>query len=281
VTKLYKEKENMGRTHLDSRFMRESLVDKQLIESTKIDDTVSIIPDINVLSIGGKSIIDRGRKAVYPLLEEVVEINKNNRLLIGVSGGARESHTLAIGLDFGLPIGGLSKVAGAIEEQNATMLYALLAKHGAIRLHREHFMDLPNFLNNGMIPIMTSRPPHHYWEKPPRKGILPDNGADYGMYMTAEVLGAKSMIFIKDQDGLYSEDPQKNPKAEFIPKISASELLKSDPDDLIIDYNVIVMLNRAKHVKKILIINGLKKGELTKAINGEEVGTTIFNEGSE
>ncbi|HAU68155.1 MAG TPA: uridine kinase [Gammaproteobacteria bacterium] len=277
MSELLKKETLAGRTHLKSRFMRESLVDRDVIEGA-ITDEIAILPYLNVISLGGKSIIDRGRKAVYPVIEELVEIRKHYKFVLAVTGGVRVDHTLAMGLDFGLPVGGLAMTIGAIEEQNANMMYSLMANHGAVRVPKDHYTDLPHYLDNDMIPILTSNPPHHYWEKPPSRGVLPENGSDFGMYMTAEGLGGRSMIFVKDQNGLYDKDPEKHSDAKFIPKISAQELLANDQEDLIIDRTVIEMLARARHLKKIYIVNGLVPGTITKAINGEDVGTIIYKD---
>ena len=42
-----------------------------------------ILPDATVLKIGGQSVIDRGRAAVYPLVDEIVAARKAHPLLIG------------------------------------------------------------------------------------------------------------------------------------------------------------------------------------------------------
>ena len=42
--------------------------------------------------------------------------------------------------------------------------------------------------------------------------------------MVAENFGCKAMIYVKDENGLYSANPKTNPKAEFIPKITVTEL---------------------------------------------------------
>jgi len=277
MSEFIKEKDSSGRTHLNSRFMRESLVDKEVIEGA-VADEVKILPYLNIISLGGKSIIDRGRSAVFPVIEELIKIKDEYKFVLAVTGGARVDHTLAMGMDFGLPVGGLAMVVGAIEEQNANMMYALMAKHGAVRVPKDHYSDLPHYLDNDMIPILTSNPPHHYWEKPPKRGVLPENGPDFGMYMTAEGLGARSMIFVKDQDGLYDKDPAKNPDAKLYDRVSAQELLEKDPEDLIIDYTVIEMLAKARHLKQIYIVNGLKPENISKAIRGEKVGTIIYKE---
>lgn len=276
MSQFVKDNEERGRTHMDSRFMRESLVDKDVLDSAVVENEIAILPYLNIVNIGGKSIIDRGKEAVYPVLDELKSLKGKHKFVVGVTGGARVRHTMAIGLDFGLPTGGLAMVVGAIEEQNATMIYSLMAKEGAVRVPKDHYTDLPHYLDNGMIPILTSNPPHHYWEKPPKKGVLPESGADFGAYMTAEGLGARSMIFVKDQDGLYDKDPGKHADAKHIERISAQEILEGDFQDLILDRMVIEMLAKARHVKEIHIVNGLKPGSITKALNGENAGTIIY-----
>ncbi len=280
MSQFVKENEDRGRTHLDSRFMRESLVDKQVLKDAVVDNEIAILPYLNIINLGGKSIIDRGREGVIGVLEELKELKGKHKFVVGVTGGIRVQHTMAIGLDFGLPTGGLAMLVGAIEEQNATMIYSLMAKEGAVRVPKDHYTDLPHYLDNGMIPILTSNPPHHYWEKPPKNGVLPESGADFGAYMTAEGLGGRSMIFVKDQDGLYDKDPAIHSDAKLIERISAQEILAGDFPELIIDRLVIEMLAKARHVKEIHIVNGLKRGNITKAINGENAGTIIYKDES-
>ncbi len=273
-------KKGFSRTHIKSRFMRESLLSKDVLSSTDTNKQVAVLPDQNVIMIGGKSIIDKGKKAVYPLVEEIVENKGKHGMILSVSGGIRVRHSYSVGLDFGLPPGGLSMLVSGIEEQNARILYALLAKHGGIRMTREHFEELSMYIHAGMIPIMVPMPPHMYWEKPPKVGNIPDYGPDFGIYMVSEVLGTRSMIYIKDQEGLFTEDPRKNPDAQLIEKISVQKLLEMDLNELIIERSVLEVMVRCRRSKKIYIINGLVRGNLTKALNGEKVGTVIFKDES-
>jgi len=266
----------LDRTHIKSKLMAESLVDKRVLKTTATDKEINILPDLNVIGIGGHSILDRGKAAVFPLIEEVIKNKGLHKMILGVSGGARTRHIFSVALDLGIPTGGLAHVAGASEEQYEKMLQALLAKHGGIQLTKDHIWDIPHKLASGMIPIMIGMPPYHYWEQPPRKGRLPMNGSDFGLFIFAEAMGARSMIYLKDEDGLYTDDPKKNPKAEFIPKISVQELLKRDLPDLLIERMVLETMMNARHVKEIYIVNGLKPGNLTKALNHENAGTIIY-----
>ena len=263
------------RLHIKSRFTMESLIDRDLIESTHSENELQILPDVNIIKIGGLSIIDRGKAAVFPLAEEIIENKIRHKMIIGVGGGTRERHTYAIGLDLGLPTGGLAMIAGAIPEQNALLLQVVLAKAGAIRIAKEDFEKLPFYLAAGSIPIVVGMPPYHYWEHPTKIGRIPQHGADTGMYLLSEVFSARSCILIKDVDGLYTEDPKKNPKAEFIPKISAQKLLDMNLKDLPIERAALEIMTVARNSKQVRIINGLVPGNLTRALSGEDVGTLI------
>jgi len=46
----------------------------------------------------------------------------------------------------------------------------------------------------------------------------------------SEVFGARSMIYVKDEDGLYTADPKKDPSARFIPRITVAERAIAVPD---------------------------------------------------
>ncbi len=269
--------EGIERTHIKSRFTRESLIDRAVMGSTQTENEIDILPYVNIISLGGQSILDRGKAAVFPLIDEIVKNKEQHKMIVGVGGGIRVRHTFSIALDLGIPTGGLAHLAGAAEEQYEKMLQALLAKHGGIQLTKDHFWDIPHKLASGMIPVMIGMPPYHFWEQPARNGRLPMNGSDFGMFIFAESLGARSLTFVKDVDGIYVEDPKKNPKARFLSKISAKELLDMNLEDMCIERMVPEVMLNARHVRQVQIINGLIPGNLTRALNQEHVGTIIYS----
>jgi molybdenum storage protein len=263
------------RTHVKSPLMRESLMDRMVLAAADAQQVIPILPDVHVVHIGGASIFDRGRDAILPLLDEIVRCRKSHQIILGVGGGARMRHTYHMALDLGIPAGGLAMVAGAVNEQNRYMIQAVLAKHGGIVLHKDHYIVLPLWLAAGMIPILSGMPPHHYWEPPPGPSRVPHYREDFGMYMVSEVLGAASMIFLKDEDGLYTADPKKDPRARLMAHVEAKELLDLDMPDLIIDRAVLESMLHARHTRRVQIINGLKPELLGRALAGEHVGTVI------
>jgi len=273
--------EGDGRTHIESSLMRESLVDKRVTAKTQSANELAILPDVRLVSIGGQSIFDRGRNAVLPLVDEIGKAREaGKRMVLGVGGGTRVRHTISIAYDLGLPLGGIAQLVGAMEEANAVFLNALLAKRGSIVMQREHFWELPLYLESGMMPITISIPPYHFWEPPADGSPLPAHGSDFGLFIYAEVLGMQNIIYVKDEDGLYDKDPKHHKDAKHIPKTTLEELLEKMPSELILDRMLFDAWKTARHVKRVQIVNGLKPGQLTAALNGEDVGTVITRGGS-
>ena len=61
----------------------------------------------------------------------------------------------------------------------------------------------------------------------------------------------------------------------YISKITAKELLARDLDDLVIERPCLEIIQNSEVINRIQIINGLKEGNITRALNGEHVGTII------
>jgi molybdenum storage protein len=264
-----------GRTHIDSPLMRESLVDKRVIKKTHSEREFEIMPEVVLVSIGGQSIFDRGKEVILPVAEELCEARGKHKMIVGVGGGTRVRHTVSIGLDLGLPTGGIAQLVGAMEEANAVLLNALMAKKRSMVMQREHFWELPLYLESGMLPIVISVPPYHFWEPPSADGPLPTHGADFGLFIVAEVLGMKKIIFVKDVDGLYEADPKKNPGAKKIAKTTLDELSKHMPKEVCLDEQLFNVWRNSRHVEKVQIVDGTKKGQILRALAGEDVGTVI------
>jgi molybdenum storage protein len=269
-----------GRTHIESNLMRESLVDRKVIARTHSEREFEVLPDVMLVGIGGQSIFDRGKDAILPVAEELAEARGKVKMIVGVGGGTRVRHTVSVALDLGLPTGGVAQLVGAMEEANAVLLNALLAKKRSMVMQREHFWELPLYLENGMLPIVISMPPYHFWEPPPEGGPLPTHGSDFGLFILAEVLGMKKLVFVKDVDGLHDRDPKKHADAKLIKKTTLAALFADMPEELPIDRQLLDAWRTARHVERVQLVNGLRKGELTRALAGEEVGTIIDRGGA-
>jgi molybdenum storage protein len=262
-------------TALGSALVQGSLTDPELLRQTDGGPVERILPEVNVVKIGGQSIIDRGRKAVFPLIDEVVRNLPRHQMLLGTGAGTRARHAYSVGLDLGMPTGVLSVLGTFVSMQNARMLHYLLARHGVPFIEPAQFAQLPLYLAERRAAIFFAMPPYTFWQQNPAVGRIPPHRTDTGAYLVSEVFGARSMIFVKDEDGLYTADPKKDRDAKWIPKITVAELLAMDLQDVVVERAVLELMRNARLQRSIRVINGLVPGNLTRALEGEDVGTLI------
>ncbi len=282
MPKLVREKGKTGRLHVESHLMGESLVSKKLLARTEAKEYFRMHPDINIIKIGGQSIMDRGAKALFPILDVLVEAKNKHKILLMTGGGSRARHVYSIGVDLGMPPGVLSKLGDKVSWQNAEMLAVLLSKKGGVKIgHGDNLEQLTMFCQLGYLPITYGIPPYGLFEHPPEIGSIPPHRTDCGAFLLAENIGARSLIYLKDEKGLYDQDPKKVPASKrntlkFFDRISATALLKLDLDDLIVERPVLTFLQRAKCLKEFQIIDALRHPEhILDALAGKHVGTII------
>jgi molybdenum storage protein len=285
MARLVKESPGKGRLHIESLLMGESLVSKEFLKKTEAKEYFRMHPEINVIKIGGQSIIDRGRKAVLPILDVLVQAKEKYKIILMTGGGTRARHVYSIGVDLGMPTGVLSKLGDKVSWQNAEMLSVLLAKHGGVKIgHGDNLEQLTMFCQLGYLPITYAIPPYGFFEHPAEHGSIPPHRTDCGAFLLAENIGARSLIFLKDERGLFDRDPKKVPKAQrkkmrFFDRISARELLELDLDDLIIERPILTLLERTKCLKELQIVDALNHPEhILAALEGKQVGTIIYKE---
>lgn len=264
-------------TELGKNLVSGSLSDRDLMRQT-VGPVERILPEANVVKIGGQSLIDRGRAAVFPVLDEIVANLPRHRMILGTGAGTRARHAYSVAIDLGLPTGVMSVLGTFVSMQNARMIHYLLARHGIPFIEPAQFPQLPLFLAERRAAVFFGMPPYTFWQQNPAIGRIPPHRTDTGSYLVSEVFGTRSMIYIKDEDGLYTADPKKDRHAKFIPKITVAELKAKDLGDLVVERAVLDLMERAVHQRSIRVINGLVPGNLTRALNGETVGTIITSE---
>ena len=262
-------------TKLGQSLVTGNLTDQELLAHTDNNSLIQILPDANVIKIGGQSLIDRGRAAVFPLIEEIVENLGRHKMIIGTGAGTRARHAYSVGIDLGMPTGVLSVLGTFVSMQNARMLHYLLAKQGIPFIEPVQFPQLPLYVEERGAVIFFGMPPYTFWQRNPEVGRIPPHRTDAGVYLISEVFGTRSMIYIKDEDGLYTADPKKDKNAKFIPRVTLGELKEMDLPDVVVERTVLELMENAENRRSIQFINGLVKGNLTRALEGEEIGTVI------
>jgi len=94
---------------------------------------------------------------------------------------------------------------------------------------------------------------------------------DTAASLRAMELGVDIMIKATKVDGVYSADPEKDPKAEFYPRLTYMDLLTRELR--VMDATAISLL-KDNHIP-VLVINMNKPGNLVRAVCGEQIGTMI------
>lgn len=266
---------NQSTANLEALLMQRSLTDEQLQAAAESAADFRILPDATVIKIGGQSVIDRGRAAVYPLVDEIVAARAQHKLLIGTGAGTRARHLYSIAAGLNLPAGVLSQLGASVADQNAAMLGQLLAKHGISAVDGAGLSAVPLYLTEVNAVVFSGMPPYKLWMRPAPSGVIPPYRTDAGCFLMAEQFGCKAMVYVKDERGLYTANPKTDKGATFIPKISVDEMKAKGLQDSILEFPVLDLLKAARHVREVQVINGLVPGNLSRALAGEHVGTLI------
>jgi molybdenum storage protein len=256
---------------LDRRLLTDPILDS--LGSSRLQ---KLLPEVTVLKIGGQSVMDRGAEAVFPVVEQIAAAKGKVPMIICTGAGTRARHAYQIGLDLGMSAGILAKMGGAIALQNARMLQMLLSRHGSVMVSAENFEELPAFLEAGQLPIMSGMPPFDFWMRPPVVGRIPDTRTDAGIYLLAETIAAKRLIFVKDEDTLYTNDPKKDPGAKPLGTGDVEEILKMDLPDFVVEPILLEFLPKARFVRELRLVSALVPGQLGAALEGKNVGARIY-----
>ncbi len=266
------------RLHVKSKLMGESLVGRKFLNQLDIAPQERLYPDVAIMKIGGQSICDRGAKALPAILKEIVANREAHKMLITTGGGTRSRHIYTIGLEMGMPTGIIAKFGSMISDQNALMVATLLSPWGGIKISHSDIVKLPTYFAEGIIPVMAGMPPYDYFAIKPEKGRIPIHRTDVGLIILADLIGSRRILFIKDENGLYTDDPKKNSDAEFIPRIGARDLIERNQDDLVIERPCLEIIQNSEVLEEVQVINGMVPGNITKALAGEHVGSIIYKQ---
>ena len=94
---------------------------------------------------------------------------------------------------------------------------------------------------------------------------------DTAAALAALELDAQVLLKATRVDGVYSEDPEKNPHATWFPHLSYNDVRERNLK--VMDATAIA--HCMEHQKPILVFNYLKEGNIERAVRGEKVGTLI------
>src|SRR6516165_10501000 len=213
--------------HVTSPLARQTLLDSELTRPVADKRPIQLLPWLQVVKIGGKSIMDRGPEAILPIVDELRKLLPEHRLLILTGAGVRARHLYSVGLDLGLPVGSLAPLVASEAGQNGHILASLLAPEGVSYIeHPTIASQLAIHLSAARAVVGSAFPPYHHHEFPTSR--IPLHRADTGAFLLADALGAAGVKIVEDVDGVYTTDPNgaDGKQAQLLRETSAAELAK-------------------------------------------------------
>jgi uridylate kinase len=112
-------------------------------------------------------------------------------------------------------------------------------------------------------------------------GHLPGSSTDYRAVLFAEAMKADIIINATDVSGVYDKNPEKNPDAVKLDRITFSQLeniIRENAEQTPGEYGLFDLkaVKRAKNLKiPVVFIDGNDPQEIARAVEGEHGGTTV------
>ena len=224
---------------------------------------ILVLPWLTVVTIGGRAIIDRGRYAVLPVVDELRALLPEHRMLILTGAGIRARHVLGVGLDLGLP------TRRAREPRERGSGAERPPRRGAAGRRQR----LPTSRTAARLiswPCTSPRPgpwsrtrsrPTVCTSSRPWSGRSLAHRSDAGALLLADAYGAQRCVYVKDRD-------------LGTARLTVDEV--RERGDSPVDPLVLDLIANAKHVREIQVGQRSHRWRAVgRAVNGKPAGTVI------
>ncbi len=223
-----------------------------------------------VISLGGSILIpsleNHTIREYVPVLKKIA---KKHRLFVVVGGGGEARRYINLTRELGIDEGTSDEVGILITRLNATMLIAALGEDAYPKVAESH-SEAKKFSEHGKIVVMG--------------GITPGQTTDAVAAVLAERVGAAVFINATSVDGIYSEDPKKNPDATRFDMITPKKLLEIvGGKGLGAGSNNVLDIVAARVVERsgipLVVLDGREPKNLAEAILKGKFRGTVVSEG--
>jgi len=220
-----------------------------------------------VISLGGSILIPELEnhliKEYVPVLKKIA---KKCQLYVVVGGGGEARRYIEVSRKMGIDEGTSDEIGILITRLNATLLIASLGNDAYPKVAETH-NEAKKFAESGKIVIMG--------------GITPGQTTDAVAAVLAERVQASVFINATSVNGVYSEDPKKNPDAKRFATLTSQKLLEIvGATALVAGSNNVLDVIAARVVDRsripLVVLDGRKPKNLEDAIlKGKFVGTIV------
>ena len=201
-------------------------------------------------------------------------------MLITTGGGTRSRHIYTIGLEMGMPTGSHRQV-----RQHGFRTERPDDRDPALALGRDQ--DLP-FRYRQTVPLILPRTSFRSCTACRPMTISPssrksaDTHSSHGRGHSGHPGRSdrpRRLYFHQGRTGtVYRRSQKESARPSSSPKSAPRTFWTADQDDLVIERPCLEIIQNSEVIEKVQIINGLVEGNITKALNGEHVGTFIYKQ---
>lgn len=199
-------------------------------------------------------------------IKEIKDLGPEISIVIGGGNIFRGLHASETGMDRGSAdnMGMLATVINAIALQDRFESLGVRTRvMSAVRI--ESFVEpyirrrAIRHLEKGRLVILAAGTGNPYFS------------TDSAAALRASEIGADIILKATKVDGVYSDDPMKNPNAEFYPRLSYMDVVKKELK--VMDLTAITLCK--DNNIPIIVFNMYKPGNLKRIVEGEQIGTII------
>lgn len=220
-----------------------------------------------VLKIGGHLLF--GERVEQSLLKEYVgvlrELYRGEKWVVVVGGGVPARKYVEAARGLGLDESVCDTLAIHVTRVNA-LLFSHLLGDKAYPAIPQSLEQLREFAERGRIVVMG--------------GLQPGQSTMAVAALAAEAIGAERLIVATDVDGIYTDDPKRNPRAKLLKEITIPELLRklsqyshSAGEYKLADILGLKILSRSQIPA--IYLNGKNPENIRKAVQGQLIGTLL------
>lgn len=220
-------------------------------------------------ALGGESQYSIDHKLVDEIANEILDVHKMGVQVAIVVGGGNIFRGAAAAES------GMERTNADYMGMLATVINALALQHALEKVNLETRVQSAIHMMELCEPYILRRAVRHL----EKNRVVIFAGGTGNPYFTTDTTASLRASEIKadcilkatNVDGVYSSDPNKNSDAEFIPRLSYIEVLNRQLGVMDTTAVSLCMDNNLP----IIVFNLLKKGNICRVVNGENVGTIV------
>ncbi|MEM1509072.1 MAG: UMP kinase [Thermofilaceae archaeon] len=188
-------------------------------------------------------------------------------LAVVTGGGGIARHYIAWGKALGFREASLDTIGISVSRINATFLWA--AFHGILP------PNVPLTIGEAIELIRV-------WKIVFMGGLQPAQSTTTVAALLAEALDAEKLVIATDVDGVYSEDPKKNPAAKKFDKVKIEDLEQMFSKGVeaggykLFDPLTLAVIKRSRIPTQ--VIAGKPPSNIRRTLEGESLGTVVLNQ---